>query len=106
MFTKPLPQELLLQHAKALGMVFQTHMCHFCMSEFKSGNTLHSHIKSIHMAETPAGIVLAHSKLSRFCLQIQVHKFYSGSKVLFKFKNFIQVQTKVLFKFQEILFHV
>jgi len=57
MFTKPLPQELLLRHARALSMAFQTHTCHICMSEFKSGNTLHSHIRSILMAETPAEVL-------------------------------------------------
>jgi len=57
-------------------MVFQTHTCHICMSEFKSGNTLYSHIRSIHMAETPAKVLL------KFKIFIQVQKFYSSSEVI------------------------
>jgi len=121
MFTKLLPQELLLRHAKALGMVFQTHTCHICMSEFKSGNTLHSHIRSIHTAKPAAGIVFTHSQLSSITtyekkiqkfysssevqVLFKVQKFYPSSEVLFKFKfrSFIQVQklhsnSKVLFQ--------
>ena len=47
-FTKPLPRDTFLKHAKTLGLVFETHTCLFCFSTHKSGNALHLHLRTRH----------------------------------------------------------
>ena len=52
-FTKPLPQDRFLSHAKSLGLFFgptveQVFLCHVCNSSFVSSNKLHGHIRTSH----------------------------------------------------------
>lgn len=54
MFTKPLPQKLLLQHCSSLGLTFTAYSpspvtCLLCSTDFPSKNKLHAHIRSTHM---------------------------------------------------------
>ena len=51
-FTKPLPHEILLRHAKSLGLRFDdSHRCFICLTAFASNNSLHKHIHASHPAE-------------------------------------------------------
>ena len=47
-FTKPLPQEIFLRHAKSLSLQFQDHQCLLCFCTFASNNALHRHIRGNH----------------------------------------------------------
>jgi len=51
-FTKPLPRESLLRHAKSLGLCFDDpHRCSICLTAFASNNFLHKHIRTSHPTE-------------------------------------------------------
>jgi len=47
-FTKPLPRDIFMKHAKNLGLCFQDHKFFMCFTTFHSGNGLHKHIKAAH----------------------------------------------------------
>jgi len=48
-FTKSLPEDIFIKHAKNLGLCFQDHECFVCFTTFHSGNSLHKHIKTAYI---------------------------------------------------------
>jgi len=50
MFTKPMPQDTINRHAKALGLYYPTpqHTCSICNNDYSSHNLLHKHLRDVH----------------------------------------------------------